>query len=206
MVNLSSYGAISLVKYTSETISDLLEGEWIQDSLVGDWGVKLHQLDQVHKLKTASLFKWCFRSPFMIDGQDSEDLHNSLSQMGDIMGLLFQRSDDLLDFDVRNYENKIILGDLKSNYINSFSAFILEELPVEKHEPFRSCVSIEGLKQLIGEDFFDQRVEAFDQMNIKLIDLYKEILSSLDQYTDTNVNGIKKDLEKLPDLLYWRKK
>ena len=89
MVNLSNYGAISLIKYTSETISDLLEGEWLQDSLVGDWGVKMHQLDQVHKLKTASLFKWCFRAPFIIAEKEDEELHKSLSLMGDIMGSSF---------------------------------------------------------------------------------------------------------------------
>ena len=65
MVNLSSHGNIELVKYTSEMISDLLEGEWIQDSLVRDWDITLTQLDRVHDLKTASLFKWCLRAPFL---------------------------------------------------------------------------------------------------------------------------------------------
>src|SRR3984885_13614460 len=55
MVNLSSHGNIRLVQYTSEVISDLLEGEWLQDSLVGDFEVDLSQLDRVHNLKTASL-------------------------------------------------------------------------------------------------------------------------------------------------------
>ena len=54
MVNLSGYGNVQLIQYTAEMISDLLEGEWIQDSLVGEWNVTLEQLDQVHNLKTAS--------------------------------------------------------------------------------------------------------------------------------------------------------
>src|SRR5258708_3121981 len=32
MVNLSHFGNIQLIQYTAEMISDLLEGEWIQDS------------------------------------------------------------------------------------------------------------------------------------------------------------------------------
>lgn len=36
MTNLSSFGNIRLIQLTSQTISELLEGEWIQDSLVGD--------------------------------------------------------------------------------------------------------------------------------------------------------------------------
>lgn len=37
MVNLSSHGNIKLVQYTAQVISDLLEGEWLQDSVVGDF-------------------------------------------------------------------------------------------------------------------------------------------------------------------------
>jgi octaprenyl-diphosphate synthase len=66
MVNLSRYGNLRLIQYTAEMISDLLEGEWIQDSLVHDWRVGLDQLDQVHDLKTASLFKWCLRAPLFV--------------------------------------------------------------------------------------------------------------------------------------------
>ena len=46
MVNLSRYGNLKLIQYTAEMISDLLEGEWIQDSLIEDWNVDLHQLDR----------------------------------------------------------------------------------------------------------------------------------------------------------------
>ena len=69
MVNLSRYGNLRLIQYTAEMISDLLEGEWIQDSLIHDWRVQLNQLDQVHDLKTASLFKWCLRAPFIAQRQ-----------------------------------------------------------------------------------------------------------------------------------------
>ena len=41
MVNLSRYGNLKLIQLTAEIISDLLEGEWIQDSLVEDWDVSM---------------------------------------------------------------------------------------------------------------------------------------------------------------------
>src|SRR5690606_2933456 len=44
MVNLSRYGNLALIQLTAEVISDLLEGEWIQDSLIEDWEVNLTQL------------------------------------------------------------------------------------------------------------------------------------------------------------------
>ena len=117
MVNLSEFGNIKLVQFTSQTISDLLEGEWLQDSVVGDFHVTLEQLDRIHNLKTASLFKWCLRAPFIASGNYDKDLNFILTEMGTILGQLFQRSDDLLDYDIRNAEGKAILGDLKSGYL-----------------------------------------------------------------------------------------
>ncbi len=124
MVNLSGHGNIKLVQYTAEVISDLLEGEWLQDSVVGDFFVTLEQLDRIHNLKTASLFKWCIRAPFIAQERYDEELHRVLEEMGTLLGQLFQRSDDLLDYDIRNDEGKAILGDLKSGYLNSFGAFV----------------------------------------------------------------------------------
>ena len=82
MVNLSRNGNLKLIQLTAEIISDLLEGEWIQDSLIKDWDVSLIQLDRVHNLKTASLFKWCMRAPFIAKEDYREDLHRLLIEMG----------------------------------------------------------------------------------------------------------------------------
>ena len=119
MVNLSGNGNIKLIEYTANVISELLEGEWLQDSLIFDWGVTLEQLSKVHNLKTSSLFKWCLRAPFIAQENYDEHMHELLEEMGSIMGALFQRSDDLLDFGIRNDEQKIVLSDLKSGYVNS---------------------------------------------------------------------------------------
>ena len=151
MVNLSEYGNLRLLQYTAQMISDLLEGEWIQDSLVKDFSVTIDQLDQVHYLKTASLFKWCLRAPFLTAEIYDEELHGLLDQMGDLIGLLFQRSDDLLDFDIRNHEGKAVLGDLKSGYINSFSAVLMEDLSKENRELYVHCQTMKGLREVVGE-------------------------------------------------------
>ncbi len=132
MVNLSGHGNIHLVQYTAEVISELLEGEWIQDSLVKDFKITIEQLDRVHNLKTASLFKWCLRAPFIAIHRNTPLLHNTLEEMGTLLGVLFQRSDDLLDFDIRNYEGKALLGDLKSGYLNSFAVFLMKDLMASK--------------------------------------------------------------------------
>jgi len=206
MVNLSRYGNLKLIQYTAEMISDLLEGEWIQDSLISDWEVPLGQLDKVHNLKTASLFKWCLRSPFICRDDNREDLHESLAKMGGILGVLFQRSDDLLDFDIRNYENKAVLGDLKSGYLNSFGAFINQKLDRPLRDKFRKCQNIEEVHKVVGKNEFDNCLKEFDAMNEELIRIYEHQMSNLEAILTPQERPLCKELSSLPKLLYWREK
>lgn len=206
MVNLSRYGNLRLIQYTSEIISDLLEGEWIQDSLVQDWEVHLETLDQVHNLKTASLFKWCLKSPFICRENYDSVLHKTLEELGGILGLLFQRSDDLLDFDIRNYENKAVLGDLKSGYLNSFAAYLSRDFSDQKRDALKGLKNLEGVFALVGTDNFEIAVRNFDEMNSKIIELYFHHVNALDGFLHSSEKGLITDLKRLPDLLYWRQK
>ena len=212
MVNLSGHGNIKLIQYTAEVISDLLEGEWIQDSLVRDFDLTLSQLDRVHNLKTGSLFKWCLRAPFLAAELYDQDLHANLAELGTLLGLLFQRSDDLLDFDIRNYENKAVLGDLKSGYLNSFGVFVTRELPEDRRQESFKAQSLGQFRSIVGEALFDQKLASFDEMNVAMIDLYEhqlerfeEILLGLTQNKELGP-AISKELRALSKPLYWRKK
>lgn len=205
MVNLSRYGNLRLIQYTAEIISDLLEGEWIQDSLVRDWNVNLNQLDQVHDLKTASLFKWCLRAPFIAKENYDEHLHQTLDEMGTLLGMLFQRGDDLLDFDIRNDEGKALLGDLKSGYLNSFAAFLAKDFNDTKKQRLRECETLDDVKVLVGEDSFNQCVRQFDEMNAQVIGLYDHKARSLTEFLDVSERGLIHDLSGLPSLLYFRR-
>ncbi len=205
MVNLSRYGNLRLIQYTAEIISDLLEGEWIQDSLVRDWDVKLKQLDQVHDLKTASLFKWCLRAPFIAKENYNEHLHQTLDEMGTLLGMLFQRGDDLLDFDVRNDEGKALLGDLKSGYLNSFAAFLSKDFDDERKQRLRKCETLDDVKALAGEESFNHSVQHFDEMNAQVIGLYEHKARSLEEFLDVSERGLIHDLSGLPSLLYFRR-
>lgn len=205
MVNLSRYGNLRLIQYTAEMISDLLEGEWIQDSLVHDWRVELGQLDQVHDLKTASLFKWCLRAPFICQLNENEELHQTLAEMGSLLGLLFQRGDDLLDFDIRNEEGKAVLGDLKSGYLNSFGAYLARDFSEEKRQKLRACEDLNQVKQLVGETYFQHTAGEFDAMNQQVIELYEHKARSLEVFLKVEELGLISDLMGLPSLLYFRR-
>ena len=212
MVNLSSFGNIKLVQYTSEMISDLLEGEWLQDSIIGDYQVTLDQLDRIHNLKTASLFKWCLRAPFISLEKYGQDLHFTLNEMGSILGQLFQRSDDLLDYDIRNAEGKAILGDLKSGYLNSFGSFVSVGFSKVKLDQLTKSNSMEDLYLCFsgdaesGKKLFLQKVEEFDKLNVKLIDLYAHHLESLEKHLTPDEKKLMANLRPLTEILYWRRK
>jgi len=203
MVNLSSFGNISLVQYTSQIISDLLEGEWLQDSLVGDWNLELAPLDRVHNLKTASLFKWCLRAPFFALQESNPVLHSTLEEMGTLLGQLFQRGDDLLDFDVRNDEGKALLGDLQSGYLNSFAAFAV---PLAERQ---RLVGVKTLPEFVavlgGQEQFAKQVRAFDESNQFLIDLYHHHLQHLATLLPASQKSLLNPLQPLTDVLYWRR-
>lgn len=207
MVNLSGYGNIKLVQYTAEVISDLLEGEWLQDSVVGDFFVTLEQLDRIHNLKTASLFKWCIRAPFIAQEKYDSELHRTLEEMGTLLGQLFQRSDDLLDYDIRNDEGKAILGDLKSGYLNSFGAFVCQGR--SRHE-IDSIVKSKTLEEYYanigGKAHFDQKLSEFDEINKGLIQLYQHHLESLKKHLKGDELKMIDSLRPLTEILYWRRK
>jgi octaprenyl-diphosphate synthase len=208
MVNLSSHGNIKLVQYTANVISDLLEGEWLQDSVVGDFFVTLEQLDRIHNLKTASLFKWCIRAPFIAQDRYDEDLHQILEEMGTLLGQLFQRSDDLLDYDIRNDEGKAILGDLKSGYLNSFGAYVSAGRPRQEIDGIVKSKNLEDFYASIGgKANFDQKLLAFDEMNKGLIKMYDHHLERLKKHLKPGEEKKLTDqLRPLPEILYWRRK
>ncbi|MEQ1723583.1 MAG: polyprenyl synthetase family protein [Pseudobdellovibrio sp.] len=212
MVNLSTFGNIKLVQYTSEMISDLLAGEWLQDSVVGDYFVTLEQLDRIHNLKTASLFKWCLRSPFIASEKYDKELHFILNEMGSILGLLFQRSDDLLDYDIRNDEGKAVLGDLKSGYLNSVGAFLSKGMSKAQLDNLIKATTLAEVHLAFadnadaGKKIFTQKIAEFDEMNIKLIDLYNHHLENLDKILVGNEKALIKNLKPLTEILYWRRK
>lgn len=212
MVNLSQFGNIQLVQYTAQIISDLLEGEWLQDSVVGDFHVTLEQLDRIHNLKTASLFKWCLRAPFISLNHNDKDLHFILTEMGTILGQLFQRSDDLLDYDIRNAEGKAILGDLKSGYLNSFAAFLTQDMSKGELLNFTQAKTINDIYLVYSNDLsrghqnFSKKVDEFDSINIKLIDLYNHHLENLEKLLPPEQHKLINNLKPLTEVLYWRRK
>lgn len=201
MVNLSTHGHIKLVQVTSESISELLEGEWLQDSVRYDVSVSFEKMQRIHELKTSSLFSWCLKSPFVYKDYPA-DIIEKLSEIGKNMGLLLQRSDDLLDFNIRNYEAKSLFTDLKAGFLNSFSIHLFSDLNL-KDQVFKITSEADLLK-LITKEQLAAKLSEFDAIN-------EELIANIIKQADELV-VLQPKLKKLHDMvlkiaprLYWRK-
>jgi octaprenyl-diphosphate synthase len=124
--------------------------------------------------------------------------------MGSLLGILFQRSDDLLDFDIRNGENKAVLGDLKSGYLNSFAVYLLKGVAPDKRSKAIKSESLGQLTNIIGQDHFNERVTSFDEMNEELIQFYDHQLSLVSNALNKDSKNLVEELRPLSELLYWR--
>jgi len=192
---------VPLVKFTAETLKKLIKGEWLQDSLKNQ--ETIDGLKKVHELKTASLFQWSVQAPFLVANFYKKDLHKCLSRIGLFMGFLFQRADDLLDFDIRNKEKKIVFKDMEEGYLNSFSVYLCENTKKEIKTFLKKCRSLKEVKTLLGEDNFKKWADGFDKENQMIINHCQEEIDNLRVF-EINQSFITM-LKKWPSKLYWRK-
>ena len=194
---------LALMKLTAKVLKKLVEGEWMQSSLKNR--ENMLELEKVHELKTASLFQWSLRAPFLVIDRYEEELHSCLDRTGAMMGILFQRADDLLDFDIRNKENKPVFKDMEEGYFNSFAVYLSEGKDGNFRSVLRTCRSLKEVKDLIGEKEFEKVLCSFDEMNIKMIkNCQHEVENMLKVQLLKTEQFLVDELKKWPSRFYWR--
>ena len=199
--NISECGNINVMKLTAETVKNMVHGEWLQEDQKGK--ETLAYLDQVHILKTSSLFQWCLKAPFLFFYSKDTKVLSLLNNIGQIFGQLFQRSDDFMDFGLRNKENKNTFKDLKEGYLNFFGLYLKESGGVHEKD-LRSCQKLQDLTRLIGKDHLNQKIDKFDCMNNKLIELCLKHLEELSGLIDVSQREVIDVLNRWPQKLYFR--
>lgn len=199
--NLCVTGSIEIIEYTSGAILALVEGEWLQDACHQRGDVSKEEMAQVHAFKTSALFSWCFKAPALLAHELSlskEDI-NHLHRIGDILGALLQRSDDLLDYNIRNAEGKEYFRDLPSGYFNLFTIHLLENQSVEERVRAFSCKTMEELIVMFNLNI-EKTLKDFDEES-------KVMLSAVIQLIEENKffsKDFKEELKASADKIYWR--
>ena len=193
---------IPVMKITSDVLKKLVKGEWMQDSLKNKENPE--ELKKVHELKTGSLFQWSLRAPFLLIHHCEDELHECLDKVGLKMGVLFQRADDLLDFDIRNKEGKTPFKDMAEGYFNSFAVHLSDGKKDNFRSVLKSCRSLREVKKCMGEKGFKQALCSFDEINEQIImDCQREI-DKLEIRLLKKEQPLIGDLRKWSHEFYWR--
>ena len=192
-----------LIQKTAEVICQLAEGEFLQRELLKFKNKDLKKRDQISNLKTASLFKWCLQAPFIYKRRQEEELINLLNQIGQSLGLLFQRSDDLMDFAIRNKDKKPYFADLRQKHFNSFACFLLKKAGSEKERKLKHIRSKSSLLQLFPD--LESSVKEFDQLNGQIIKKSESNIEKIEPFLKGGEKGLISHLQKLPGFLYYRR-
>ena len=194
---------IELMKLTAQTIQKLVQGEWVQNSVQNQENGE--NIQHIHELKTASLFQWCLRAPFLLIHRYEKKHHQCLESIGLLMGVLFQRSDDLLDFDIRNYENKQTLNDLKGGYLNSFAVHLLKDKPSDFKSLLKNCRQLKEVKNIFTPAEFEKALADFDNHSSEYIQDCINKIKLIKQWLQPSEYTLIESLINWPENLYWRK-
>ena len=125
---LSDFNNPPLTKQLTLTLKDLVEGEWIQYENTNPYEITSTLYNTLALKKTGSLFRWCFIAPHLTakDSEENETFY-LLSEFGETLGIIFQMTDDLIDF---NPQSKKSYGlDFRNNNINYVLHFMGEKYP-----------------------------------------------------------------------------
>lgn len=119
---LSDFKNPSLTAQLTLTLKELVEGEWIQYENTNPYEVLTGLYTTLAIKKTGSLFRWCFIAPHLASGKKQDDIFELLNEFGETLGIIFQITDDLIDF---NPESKKSYGlDFRNNNINYVLHFV----------------------------------------------------------------------------------
>lgn len=199
---LTQEGNMALIQKAAETVCRLTEGEFFQKELIDKQDTSSMKRNRVNALKTGSLFQWSLQAPFICKKRNNKELFKLLEQIGCDLGCLFQRSDDLMDFSVRNRDKKPCFCDLKQAYFNSFACFLLKNEPSKKVKDLKKSRSLCAVYKIFPN--FDEKIKAFDKLNMRLIKKTKENLENLRPHLKRNERGLISALQTWPYLMYWR--
>ncbi len=201
-IYLSQKKSLPLLELTAESIRSLARGEFLQRELYLFREKKLEKVNQVSDYKTGSLFKWCLKAPFILQKKENQFLYDQLDVIGYYFGLLYQRLDDLLDFNINLKGNKPVLSDLKQSYYNSFSCYLVRDIEPSLEKKYQNCKIISEVHKLFPH--FEKTLKVFHEDNQNLIRDTEQKIEELQGLLDKKEQVLIKKLKPIPSLLYWR--
>lgn len=161
---LSDFNNPALTKELTLTLTELVEGEWIQYENTNPYKITTTLYETLAVKKTGSLFRWCFLAPLVSKSNDTSN-YDLYSEFGEKLGIIFQMTDDLIDF---NKESKKSYGlDFRNNNINFVLHFVGTDYP-ELETKFLRTDDISELTDQEAQIINASLLEARSAINVHL--------------------------------------
>ncbi len=125
LFELSELGNNKVVQELTLTLKSLVEGEWIQYENTNPYTTSKNIYETLSIKKTGSLFRWCFTAPLLL--QNKNEFYPMLAEFGEKLGLIFQITDDILDFSPDS--KKTYALDFSNNNLNFVLYFVGKSHP-----------------------------------------------------------------------------
>lgn len=196
-------GCMPLLDLTAEALCSLSRGEFLQRELHKFSTKDIRKVNEVSWLKTGILFGWSLKAPFIFQNRKDPKLYKLLSQISYNFGMLYQRSDDLLDFYIGLERDKPALEDLKQSYYNSFSCYLMKGVSPSVEKEYQKCKNVSAVKKTLPH--FQKTLNQFHQDNKALIEKTEKEIDRLKPLLKKGEISLVQELHKIPFFLYWRK-
>lgn len=128
------YDVLNLI---SEVVQKIVEGELLQIEKTKKLNLTEEDYFKIINLKTASLFQCSFKAG-AIAAEANVSIIDNLSELGLIIGNIFQIKDDILDYDISNKSGKQLGNDIAEGKINLPLLYAIKKMNlVEKNRVYR---------------------------------------------------------------------
>ncbi len=127
MDRVAELGDVATIRGVARAVQDLVAGEVLQYELQGEVHGSVETCIEVAELKTAALLSLCTWLPAHLAGL-GEDARRSYASMGRTVGVAFQLTDDVLDFEAAD-SGKPAFGDWQEARTNAVTAALVRRVP-----------------------------------------------------------------------------
>ena len=193
---LSDFNNPKLTQQLTLTLKELVEGEWIQYENTDPYEITYKLYETLAIKKTGSLFRWCFLAPAILQ-EANTDLLEEFSEFGELLGVIFQMTDDVIDF---NKESKKTYGlDFRNNNINFVLHFVGQNFS-EYHKRFLQAEGLEELNSIELNSITESLVQSNKVISEKL-QRCKVLLKSLEEKLGNKNLAPLKEFDNILDLI-----
>lgn len=193
-IYLVDIGNKKILKELADTTNDIAQGELIQLDAINNVDITLNKLKKISYFKTGRLFEAAAKTGAIISNENKIFISN-VSECAKNLGILFQITDDLLDYSDNNKIGKPVFQDIKEGKVtypffyayknaNTKQKKYLKELlgfsKKLKSKDMDLISSLQGIKKTkqLAKKYHNRAIEFAKK--IKNLDIRKEMIELAD--------------------------